>query len=296
VYDLHKYFRKDKGVVMWRWSILLVGLSTIAGLAGGLIWGGMAASLTLLGVIGWQLARHAWVTVPEESAAVVIDPDRGRFLRLLPPGRHRLRPFVERVEALLPLGSETAVGRCRAYSDGGLPLTLSWQAVYQLEPDRLAPGDQTRLARKLARKHGQLLASEAVASLQQAMSTTPLHGLLGSGGRGRLERDARQAAAVELGRFGITLKRLRVVDIDLPPDVTTTLAAAHERAVEAESRAAALTRLQAVISEFSEADMQRLTELERLRLLGQNGLAYGWPGPTVIDVPGPARRPAAVWN
>lgn len=293
---------------MWRWSLIPLGLGAAAALAGGWLWGGMAASLALLSVTSWQLARRAWVTVPEESAAVVVDADRGRFSRLLPPGRHRLRPFVERVEATLPLGVETATGRCRAYSDGGLSLTLSWHAVYQLEPFRRQPAEQARLSRKLAHKHGQLLAREATAALQQVMSLTPLQALLGSGGRGRLERGARQVAAAELAGLGVTLKRLRVVDVELPADVTATLIAAHERAVAAESQAAALARLQTVINAFSETDMQRLTELERLRLLGQNGLAYGWHPTTVIDVPGPgrtgsvpsgvARGPAAsaVWN
>jgi regulator of protease activity HflC (stomatin/prohibitin superfamily) len=289
---------------MWQWSLIPLGLGAVVALTGSWLWGGMATSLAILSVTTWQLARHTWVTVPEESAAVIVDADRGRFSRLLPPGRHRLRPFVERVEATLPLGAETATGRCRAYSDGGLSLTLSWHAVYLLEPFRL----QANLARNLAHKHELLLAREAAAALQQVMSVTPLQALLGSGGRGRLERDTRQAAAAELTGVGITLKRLRVVDVELPADVTATLIAAHERAVAAESQAAALARLQTVISAFSETDMQRLTELERLRLLGQNGLAYGWPPTTVIDVPGPgragsapsgiARGPAAsaIWN
>ncbi|MCB0011765.1 MAG: hypothetical protein KDE34_07685, partial [Anaerolineales bacterium] len=58
-----------------------------------------------------------------------------------------------------------------------------------------------------------------------------------------------------------------------------------------------LARLHEVISQFSEADMQRLMELERIHKLGQNGVALLYPAAasatgldSVANWPRPATR------
>jgi hypothetical protein len=51
-----------------------------------------------------------------------------------------------------------------------------------------------------------------------------------------------------------------------------------------------LARLQQVVSQFSEADMQRLMELERIHTLGQNGVTLVYP--TAVPQSEPAGRPS----
>ncbi len=275
--------------------LLLASLALLISHAGGWPVAGMAASVAVfLGAAG-TLLRRATVRVPGEQMAVVVDRDKDAFVRLLPPGVHRVRPFLEAVDGLLPLGTETTAAASQLYSDGGVPLRVHWEAAYQLEPARLPPAELARLARRLARAHKRLVAGEVSSALQHAMSTLTIGELFAGGGRGRLERLVRGIGAERLTPLGAVLKRVRLLTIDLPPDVADALAGAQERAVQVESQAHALARLQSVIGAFTDQDMARLTELERLRLLGQHGLAYGWPLPAVIDVPpaGPGPDPPA---
>ncbi|MCA9969028.1 MAG: hypothetical protein KC425_02375, partial [Anaerolineales bacterium] len=94
----------------------------------------------------------------------------------------------------------------------------------------------------------------------------------------RLERQVRQAAAERLAPFGIGVSRVMIGAIELPAHVRQALEAAQERRLQAEQEARALARLQQAVSQFSDTDMQRLLELERLHHMGQNGVTLVVPG------------------
>ncbi|MBK8906051.1 MAG: hypothetical protein IPM53_33035 [Anaerolineaceae bacterium] len=55
--------------------------------------------------------------------------------------------------------------------------------------------------------------------------------------------------------------------ISVPAEVEKALELAHQRQIQAETAAGALTRLQQAIGSFSQRDMRHLAELERLRIL-----------------------------
>ena len=262
---------------MWRITLGLSGALLGGSLAAGWQTVGLVAALIFVLSLGIIIARVSLVRVPEQSVAVVYNGERQAFSRLLPSGRRWLRPFVEEVRATIPLGSETAMSACQAYTSGGVPLTVRWQATFQIEPQSLSRELQARLALKLARKNKIIVQSHVNNSLQLALSHYTIHDLFAGGERGRLERAVRQAAAEQLAISGITVQRVTIQEMELPAQVQSTLAAAHERAVQTESEARALAYLQKVISQFSDSDMQRLAELERLRVMGQHGVSLVYP-------------------
>ncbi len=262
---------------MWR-AILGVSSVVVGGsLAAGWQTAGIVAALVFLLSLSMIIARVALVRVPELSVAVVYNRESAAFSRLLPGGRHWLRPFVEQVQAVIPLGAETAMSACQAYTSGGVALTVRWQATFQIEPLSLSRDLQAKLALKLARKSRLMVQSHVNNCLQLVLSHYTIADLFAGGGRGRLERAVRQAAAEQLTPLGLAVQRVTIQEMELPAQVQSTLAAAHERAVQTESEALALAHLQKVISQFSDSDMQRLAELERLRVLGQHGVSLVYP-------------------
>ena len=276
---------------MWR---VMLGLSSVVSgvsVAAGWQTVGIVAGLVLVLSLGVIITRASLIRVPELSVAVVYNRERQAFSRLLPGGRHWLRPFVEQVQATIPLGSETAMSACQAYTSGGVPLMVRWQAAFQIEPLSLSRDLQAKLALKLARKSRLLVQAHVNNCLQLALSHYTIHELFAGGGRGRLERAVRQAAAERLGPLGMALQRVAIEEMEMPAQVQATLAAAHERAVQTESEALALAHLQKVISQFSDSDMQRLAELERLRVMGQHGVSLVYP--LAAMMPAQAMMPAA---
>ena len=277
---------------MWRITLGLSGALLGGSLAAGWQTVGLVAALIFVLSLGIIIARVSLVRVPEQSVAVVYNGERQAFSRLLPSGRRWLRPFVEEVRATIPLGSETAMSACQAYTSGGVPLTVRWQATFQIEPQSLSRELQARLALKLARKNKIIVQSHVNNSLQLALSHYTIHDLFAGGERGRLERAVRQAAAEQLAISGITVQRVTIQEMELPAQVQSTLAAAHERAVQTESEARALAYLQKVISPFSDSDMPRLAELERLRVMGQHGVSLVYPLAAMMPAAAATTTPA----
>ena len=262
---------------MWRIVAGLSSVTAVTGLVVGWPLVGSIAGILLLLTLLTLTARASFVRVPELSAAVVYNRERQAFSRLLPAGSHWLVPFAEQVQAVIPLGGEVASGACQAYTNGGVPLTVRWQAAYQMEPFALSADTQAKLALKLARKSRMIAQSHVNNCLQRVMSNYEINEVFVAGARGRLEREVRQAAAVQLAALGVVVQRVVIESLEMPAQIQSTLAAAHERAVQAESEARALAYLQKIISQFSDTDMQRLAELERMRILGQNGVSLLYP-------------------
>ena len=88
---------------------------------------------------------------------------------------------------------------------------------------------------------------------------------------------AREAIDQRLRPLGFEVSRVMIGAIEMPPHVKSALEAVHERQTQAENEANALSLLQQVVSQFSDADMQRLIELERIRNMGQHGVILPYP-------------------
>jgi hypothetical protein len=227
-----------------------------------------AVLLALIGV-GWAVPHFFMLHVAELTAVVVTDQAEQRFARFLPPGRHWLRPF-EQPTATISLSSQTATGKAVGIqTSGGLPLTITWSVSYKLEPLRVQPDRQVKAARTLPQKSAVAVQKHMANILQHIVGEMTLEAMCRPGSHQQLERLVRQQLAARLDEMGFHFSRVMIGPVEMPPRVQDALAAAHECRLQTELEASALTRLHEAIRQFSDKDMARLLELERIYAPGQ---------------------------
>lgn len=264
---------------MAKFLLAVTFISIGAGVAFGPATMPAAAVLGTLVLLAGFVLRRALVHIPDMEVGVVVGGPQGAFQRFLPPGRHWLLPFVERLAATI----STAPGSLANVShgvvvSGGLSLSVAWNLSYTLDPFQIPAPQAGKLARTLPRKTAVLAANHMHNVIQHVLGELTLDDLCQPGVHRRLERQVRQAAAERLAPFGIGVSRVMIGAIELPAHVRQALEAAQERRLQAEQEARALARLQQAVSQFSDTDMQRLLELERLHHMGQNGVTLMVPG------------------
>lgn len=262
----------------------------------GLIWGDLVGQLTAGTTIAflavWAVRRWWYVNVPELETAVVFRTDSQTFARFLPPGRHWIMPFAEKLGDSISIASAAVSGQCAdAETTGGIPLTIDWSLSYKLNPFRIPAGNRPKLARSLPRKAGTIARNHVNNCIRHAIGDYPVEALSEPGMIKRLEREVRQLTAGRLADLGFEISRVMLGPVAMPSQVRAALAEAYEQRVRTEHEAQSLARLHQVISQFSEVDVQRLLELERIYKLGENGVTLFYhPVQHVPPTPPPARN------
>ncbi|HSH03526.1 MAG TPA: SPFH domain-containing protein [Anaerolineae bacterium] len=241
-----------------------------------------AILLTTLAAFASYTFHKGQIQVPELEVAVIYNKQNQAFHTFLPAGNHWLFPFKYQQVATIPTTSGSTDDRCTGLQTiGGLPLTISWSTSYQINPFKIPATKQAKAARTLPSKTNLAIQKHLNNCLQHIIGEYTIEQLCEPGIHKRLEREARLLLGERLASLGIQINRVMIGAIEMPPKVQATLAATHERHMQIVNEAQALARLQAVISQFSDDDMQRLMELERIHMLGQNGVAL--PYPTAFD-------------
>ncbi len=258
-------------------------------------WGLWVTAVSILLFVGvWLLLSRSLVRIPDMQVGVVFNAEAQRFLRFLPPGRHWIMPFAERVGEPISTAPGTLQGSSKGVQvSGGIPLTIDWSLNFSLNPWRIAPEKAPKLALSLPRKTAVLSTRQMDNLFQHVLGEYSVEDLIQPGAHRRLERQVRQQAAVRLAPFGIEISQVMIGAMELPLPVQTALEAAQERRLHAENEALALTRLQQAVSQFSELDMQRLLELERIHRLGQNGVALWYSAVSDLSTYHEAQTPLA---
>lgn len=213
------------------------------------------------------------VHIHEMEVGIVYNSVSQVFLRFLPPGYHCLVPLVEQIGALISTAPQTASGRCHnVQTSSGIVLDVEWSLSFSLNPFRIPAANRPKLARSLPHKSTTIAVKHVNNSLRHVIGEYTIDQLCQPGMLKRLERQVRQLAASRLSESGFELSRVMIGAIEMPSSVKAALEAAHQRSLQAENDARILARLQSVVSHFSDADIQRLLELERIHALGQNGV------------------------
>ncbi|MCP4428804.1 MAG: hypothetical protein GY803_30330 [Chloroflexi bacterium] len=259
-------------------------LPTILIAIGGGLWGAPgavgAAILAVVLLAAWATRRWVYVTVPELETAVVYRTDSKTFARFLAPGRHWLMPFTERLGKPISTAAAMVKGQCvNAETMSGIPLTLDWSLSYKLNPLRIPIGSRPKLARSLPAKAGLIARNHVNNCIRHVVGDYPVDVLSEPGMVKRLEREVRQLAATRLADLGFELSRAMLGAIEMPTQVRAALTESYEQKVRTEHEAQSLARLHQVVSQFSEADMARLMELERIYKMGQNGVTMVYAPP-----------------
>ena len=248
-------------------------------------------TLSLLAIIFafWAVRRWWYVRVPELETAVIFHAGGQSFARFLAPGRHWIMPFTEKLGQSISTAAGSASGQCvQAETTGGIPLTIDWTLSYKLNPFRIPVENRPKLARTLPHKAGTIARNHVNNCIRHVIGDYPVEAISEPGMIKRLEREVRQLAAARLADLGFEISRVMLGPVEMPPQVRTALAEAYEQKLNIEHEAQSLARLHKVISQFSEADVQRLLELERIYKLGENGVtlfytpAMAAPTPPVV--------------
>jgi regulator of protease activity HflC (stomatin/prohibitin superfamily) len=261
-------------------KFLIVIVSAILG--AGILWGpvgiGITAVITLTLTLLWYLYQWSYVRVPEMEVAVVNHVERRSFSRFLPPGHHRIAPFWEEVVATISTAPASVKGHSKGVQTiGGIALNIEWSLTFSLNPFKAASASWPKLARSLPQQSAVIAQKYMNNSLQHIISEYTIEHLTQPGAHKRLEQQAQQIVAERLASLGFEITNVMIGAIEMPPHVKKALEAAHEHHLQTETEAKGLARMQQVISQFSEGDMQRLMELERIYKMGQNGVTLVYP-------------------
>lgn len=256
---------------------LTIAVMSAAFAWGGLVlWGTAVSLLLLLGV--WAYNRYAFIRISEMDVGVIFNKRRQAFARFVPSGRHPFNPLIEQYSHSIPTGSGSANGRCLGIqTNGGISLDVEWNVNYDIDPFQIKAAARPKLARNLPKKATTIVTKHLNNCMRHVIGEMTIDQLCQPGATRRLERAVRQQLAARLADAGFTFSRVMVGAIDMPSHVKAALETAQERAVQTENEVRSLARLQQVVSQFSEADMQRLMELERIHTLGQNGVTLLYP-------------------
>jgi regulator of protease activity HflC (stomatin/prohibitin superfamily) len=262
-------------------KVVVGGTATFFVVFAGIVWGWSGAEAAigfiLLGLLAWFVNQYLWVRVPEMEVWLKFNIESKAFAGYLPPGRHWLVPW-ERVRGKLSTQAQTVRGKClQTQTQGGITAHVDWSVTYMLNPQTISWDFWPHMARILPQHSDQIIRSHGNNCIALVISELPVSVLADKGGRGRLERMIREQLVKRLHPFGVQIFQVMVTGVELPSHVQDALEKAHEREVYAYSEAAALERLQQAISQFSDADMERLLLLKQVHEMGQNGVALYVP-------------------
>jgi regulator of protease activity HflC (stomatin/prohibitin superfamily) len=158
--------------------------------------------------------------VNEDTVGVVVSRD-GFFKRILPPGRHVLRP-LERVDYTIETKTKLTTNQAMAIATcDGIPVNINWSSVFILQPERITESRSQRL-RGLANAE-KSLARHTDICLRKLVGDYTLQDLFRPTTREEIERHLNQLLAERLNPMGIVLKSLNLQAVDLPPEVAEAI-------------------------------------------------------------------------
>ncbi len=194
-----------------------------------------------------------------------------------PLNRHRINRATEVLKSRLRKGSFEASGTAKdVRTCEGIPITIPWTVSFRIEVWRIKPGIDYKLARALPDYADKMVGGRMLQILQHVVGQKSIQELYATAGNNsaiqQLEDEVRTQLlnrARAIGITGIAGNDLKIGPIELPGKIETTLRDAHQRLLYADTLATALQRLQQAVHAFSPEDMERLTELERLRIIDE---------------------------
>jgi regulator of protease activity HflC (stomatin/prohibitin superfamily) len=180
-----------------------------------------AITLLVGTLVGLLIFRHLkTVVVNEDTVAVAVNRD-GFIKRILPAGRHLLRPF-EHIDFTIPTKTSLATGRATAIATGdGILAKIDWSGTYSLQPSLITESRSQRLRNLL--NADKAITRNADILLRKLVGHHSVRDLFNPAIRDRLERRLSQVMAAKLKPLGIAFNGLNLQSIELPPEVAEAL-------------------------------------------------------------------------
>jgi hypothetical protein len=236
--------------------------------------------ITFVVLIGYGLIKYikaAQVIVGELEVGTVFTRREGDFLRFLLPkrGPHWIKPFSEKAGDKIPLGSQSTSGTCEELrTKEGIPLSIDYNVSFSVDPLATPPGIHNKMARALPKYAPNMVSGRVKHVLRHLVEQKSIDELYQEDAVKKLEEAVRAEVSKRsavIGVESISATNMKLGPIRMPPQVEKALKSDYERKLQTATSIEALERLHAVVSKFGEADMERLSELERLRIIENSG-------------------------
>lgn len=223
----------------------------------------------------------------------------GDFSRFLDSGWQTINPLTEKLTDTITKGSQKAQGTSSLRTRDGIPVDVAWNVSFKIDIINIRPAIAFKMARTLPKSADKLVTGKAVQSLRHIVEQKTVWELYQEDAAKKLEQQlcnqlnarlqlrhkeafsANGVASVPprrpdepisgLGPDQIPWYDVQITAIKMPERIEKALEMAQERRLQTETAAAALERLREVVSQFQDKDMERLAELERLRILDKDG-------------------------
>ncbi len=221
-----------------------------------------------------------------KSFAYFIDPDldptekinnfaHKRFNKTLPKYHYFINPFTEKREDTISKGAhKSGEIETEARTKEGIAVKVHWGVACRIDVTKIKSGIEHKMARGLPKNAGNMVKGKGVPSVRHIIEQKTIYQLYGEDAIKELEIELAAATtekAAIFGMFGIGPgNQLQIQSIEMPPQIERALKVAHQRKIQTETVTEALNGLKKAIADFSPEDMERLAELERLRLVDQN--------------------------
>lgn len=239
--------------------------------------GNIILLLSLTGTAIWLLYQRATVHLDEMTAGVIFDR-HGNFSRFLDSGHHYIDPFREHLEATLSKGNHDASDRAENLrTKEGIPITIKWSVSAKINFRDIKPGLEHKMARVLPQYSSNVLAGKTVHALRHIVEQKSIRNLHSADSIKKLEDEVRREVyrrSQALGFQEILPSDIKLGPIEVPSEVEEALETDYVRRLETETTVGALERLRDVVGEMDDEIMERLNELERLRIVGRGDTHY----------------------
>ena len=160
--------------------------------------------------------------IPEDSIAVTLDKD-GFVKRVLPGGRHLLRPF-ERIGFTVETKTKLVKGRATTITtNDGIDTHINWSGTYAIDPDLIpAAANRSQKLRGLPNAE-KAIGRNVDLVLRKLVGSHTVHDLFNPTTRDRFERQLSQILIDRLKPMGIALNGINLQAIELPHEVAEAL-------------------------------------------------------------------------
>jgi regulator of protease activity HflC (stomatin/prohibitin superfamily) len=271
-------------------SALLLSLYQLLGWVGPLLLFALAVSVAVVMVV----FSKTYVHIGELEYGVVFYRN-GDFARFLESGWQTINPLREKLTDRITKGSQKAHATTSFRTKDGIPVEITWSVSFKINIANIRESIQYKMARALPKSADKLVAGKAIQSLRHIVEQKSILELyrvdackelelqlcdqvnarlqlrhkeaFSSNGVAEIPPKDPNESISGLGPEPIPWFDVQITEIRMPLRIEKALEIAHERRLQTETAAHALERLQEVVAQFTDKDMQRLEDLEKLRIL-----------------------------
>jgi len=198
-----------------------------------------------------------------------------KWLHKRDPYHHFINPLSEIVTGRITKKSFSASGTLEDLrTREGIPVTISFDIDFKVILTRIKPGLELKMARGLPVAASNMVKGRARHALRHIIENKSVADLYRLDAIKTLETELREEVSDRAAVFGvepIVPNDMKLGPIKIPYDVQKAIEATHERELQTETAVKALEQIKQAINEYEDKDIERLAELERLRILDQHG-------------------------